>query len=375
MNFIEALTSLSSGNRLSRFGAEIPPERKMIENPAGLHHGGISRRWIKKTVFKKKHVLVFLLLCWLLTTFHYMIKSDIAPSVVSQNLDKNIFSVGKNKAIAVGEFKASSDYLGIVMVRFDLSKANESSLIFRIKEQGNNRWDYESEHKSALYYNSQPYPFGFPVINNSQGKLYLFELELLQNNVNVLDLLNPQKPVVVIKYDFPKSALLGDKKAFLNFALSKLKNNIGTLKFWRFSMLYLSPLLFYLLWQYSFFAETKAAVKKMVAEQIKLFNKPLLKMLILLIIIDAFLIKDRSDILLLIGILLWTISSLKYKMKGEHLFTLSGLLVLLCLIFIALQVEQPAEKAAVWCYVFLVVAVFQSFVKFQNLRLKNHIKL
>ena len=77
--------------------------------------------------------------------------------------------------IVKGSFHSLYDNLGIVSVRFyNQDRDSKDTLIFRLKEEGNQDWYYQAEYKTDQFLPHKLFPFGFPIINNSTNKNYLF---------------------------------------------------------------------------------------------------------------------------------------------------------------------------------------------------------
>lgn len=101
----------------------------------------------------------------------------------------DVFEVNQEKTTSVkilkGEvykqsFLSTSDSFGIVGVKFsNNNKINNDVLTFRIKEEGEESWFYENQYKTDQFQNNSFFTFGFPIINNAQGKYFIFEIESL----------------------------------------------------------------------------------------------------------------------------------------------------------------------------------------------------
>lgn len=152
---------------------------------------------------------------------------DYNPTVI---IETDKFQSYKNKELLKGEkiiggFEAKNNNLGIVSVLFDThNQINDDYLQFSIKEIGNSRWYYSNKYKVDQFQNNTYFPFGFPEISNSKGKLYQIEIESLSGTKG-----NSVKAVIentpfLSKYSFPKTYLLQNKKEIPIFLLSKIKS-------------------------------------------------------------------------------------------------------------------------------------------------------
>ena len=183
---------------------------------------------------KKIFTLVMLLFAWLILTVVYIYSmSDLlivqtnlgqqAFSAVNQTMDKVTYTNVSSGELLKGQklqgtFTANDNYLGQVSIRFyNFGRINPDSVIFRIKEQEQSNWYYEGTYKTDQFQPDMLFPFGFPIINNSKGKAYLFEVESLNGLPEHSIGLSTVTPLGATLYQYPKKLLLSNPKTFVNF--------------------------------------------------------------------------------------------------------------------------------------------------------------
>jgi len=112
-------------------------------------------------------------------------------------------------------FLSTADSFGIIAVKFsNNNKINQDVLTFRIKEENDKDWFYENQYKTDQFQNNQFFTFGFPKINDTQGKTFVFEIESLvgteDDSVSVF--LTPEKDLVfkLIKEEPAKKLIIQD---------------------------------------------------------------------------------------------------------------------------------------------------------------------
>jgi hypothetical protein len=112
-------------------------------------------------------------------------------------------------------FLSTTDSFGIIAVKFSNNdKINQDVLTFRIKEENDKDWFYENRYKTDQFQNNQFFTFGFPKIDNAQGKTFVFEIESLagteDDSVSVY--LTPGKDLVfkLIKEEPAKKLIIQD---------------------------------------------------------------------------------------------------------------------------------------------------------------------
>ncbi len=118
------------------------------------------------------------------------------------------FADKENKDLFKGEkvidqFKAKNNNLGIISVKFNTKgKINNDRLLFRIKEINKENWYYVNFYNVDQFQNDQYFPFGFPQIKDSKGKIYQIEIE--SSNGHEGDLVQLVKAYPFLsKYSFP----------------------------------------------------------------------------------------------------------------------------------------------------------------------------
>lgn len=125
---------------------------------------------------------------------------------------------------ASGVFKASHNNLGTIEVLVDNhNKVNSDKISFVLKELNTGNTIYKGEYPSSLMDVGQYFPFGFPIIYDSKGKTYNFEItSLLGTSDNSVSIKKNSK--FNIKYIYSKDYLLSNKNETPRFLLSKLGN-------------------------------------------------------------------------------------------------------------------------------------------------------
>ncbi len=194
---------------------------------------------IKKLNLTRKKIFigVMLLFAWLMLTAIYIYSvSDLliiqtnlrqeTSSVAHKGINNVIYSSVTSGELVKGEkmqgmFTASDNYLGQVSVRFyNFQRINPDSVIFRIKEQGQGKWYYEGTYKTDQFQPDMLFPFGFPIINDSKGKTYSFEVESLNGIAEHSIGISTVVPLGATLYQYPKKLLLSNPMTFAKFIVN-----------------------------------------------------------------------------------------------------------------------------------------------------------
>ena len=112
--------------------------------------------------------------------------------------------------------------------------------------------------------------------------------------------------------------------------------------------------IFLLLWQ---------VIKKIFKEYV--FNQITLLVLVILgILLDIFVFRFTSDLLILFLTGLWILSVYHFKFEGRVSIGFALVFLTLCPFLLIFNKEAIAEKAAVWAYMFLLVGVIQMIIEY-----------
>lgn len=244
----------------------------------------------------------------------------------------------------LGKFHSNFTNLGIVSLRFDSQgRGSDDILAFRLREAGTAKWRYEANYKTDQIQPHQLFPFGFPVIKDSTGKDFEFQLESLRGTTGSGIFLDSQSPIFVAKSSFTKSELLEDKTLLVYFVKNKFLNIFENPDTLLNTFLFFFPFLLYLL-----FIATK-----------KIRPLPLILLAIVPVVYDIFGLTLKYDFMYLGVAFFWILLVRRYRLDSR----VSGYLAVgylgLTTFLIAIKQMPFADKAAVWAFLFLCLTAFQ----------------
>lgn len=349
-----------------------------------------------RKVLAKLTIPVLLIALWIFLTVYYIFNNSFSLSVISYSHSKNNFVNFSTYRIfaghkVTGEFNAQENYLGIVTVSFatfnQVSYADEDTLLFRIKEAGAKQWYYQNTYRSGLIYEVPIYPFGFPRVVNSKGKNYVFEIESLNgSNLNAVAL-NSWEPVLVTRYQIPKTELLKSKINLAEFFLRRFLVSFGDRGVIFFSFVYFLPFLFYLILYFS-------PIKKIIESILIRFRKkttlfvnahPVLRpfadiysilknkiignldsVVFIVVIVNIFFVPIINDLALIVVAALWLYLAKIYKNTSRRSFLVGIFLILLCPVILYFRFEDITKKSAVWAFMFLVAGTIQALLELKT---------
>lgn len=168
---------------------------------------------------------LFVIFCGIfLAMFHggslFILPEEKQTEVVFRN---NIKPFLKSGEITRGVFTASENFLGTISIRFNaFERINSDTLLFRLKEKGSSKWYSENSYMVDQFTGLPFFPFGFPPIISSKGKIYIVELESLRGTPKDSIGISIGKPSIQIGYYYPRSYLFKNVKIFLQFVVTKI---------------------------------------------------------------------------------------------------------------------------------------------------------
>lgn len=276
--------------------------------------------------------ILILLFYWLTLIFIHYLSSDISLSVVSKSYDNIVFHQFKTTELLAkqkisGEFKASYNNLGIVLIPFNTyQRNNQDFLVFRIKEKDSGNWHYQAQYDALQFIDKEYYPFGFSVINNSAGKNYEFEIESTLGTPGNSVAISLQRPVIMTKYQYPKNEII--TLAYNKFISAVENNNLVFA-----SLVFFTPLLIYLL------------KRNLTADFI----------ILPLIIYDLIFVKSIYDLVILTLVI-------DIIILFKKSFILALIFLFFSFTFNIVQLNIMAEKSAIYAFILLTTGTISSII-------------
>lgn len=325
-----------------------------------------------KNIYKKIIVVLIipliLLLVWIFLSL-FFISSYSFSVLVSPYNTSNFISLkhgellGKQKITA--GFKAKENNLGIISVRFtNFDRISSDRVIFRLKEEGKPGWYYQNTYKVNQFQNNKYFTFGFPLITDSAGKRYYFEIESTQGKPWNAIGISEKQPIFIVQYQFTKQQLFRDKIQLIEFIPKKILYSFSDINYAISSFVYFLPFIFYLFW-YFYFQEYTSAFKKKYSLNVKsnqiLFIIYFFSVLLTIIFMQE---KNTSAYMVLIG--LWVFLVRVYKLESSISYLFAIFFLFFCPFLIYFNFLTIAEAAANWAYFLLVVGTIQSFWEFKK---------
>lgn len=253
--------------------------------------------------------------------------------------------------IVYGKFHSSYPNLGIVSVRFyNQDRDSDDTLIFRIKEEGKKDWYYEARYKTDQFMPHKLFPFGFPIISDSDEKNYEFQIESLRGATGSGILVDSQPPTFLAKSTFNKNDLIRDKKMLLDFLAEKVINIFGDSDLLLSNLFYFLPLIYYVIF----------VLSKGISFQF------LIGIALGVIFYEIFWLKGSYDSLFIGLLFLWTLISRRFHFESR----ITGIFALVFLVITPIMLifgqDTLAEKFAVWAYLFLCITVVQQIYELKK---------
>jgi len=262
-------------------------------------------------------------------------------------------------------FRAIANNLGIVSVRFKTyGRINNDEVVFRLREEGKKNWYYDHTYRVDQFQDDDYFTFGLPIISNSEGKTYYFEIESTKGKRGDAVSISATSPVFITQYQFTKQKLLANKTIIPDFLIKKIHYSFSDINFTISAFIYALPFLFYMLWFFYFKKYLPPIQIKNLIVKYKMYVSPdnyiLLYVYIFVFILSIFF---KNKILLseeIILIFLWLGLIRIYILHSSVTFFLALASLSISPIFLILNSEIIAENAAMWAYLFLLIGTIQA---------------
>lgn len=319
-----------------------------------------SKQWIRKWVV----IPIVLFLFWVVLSYINLYRNlGITILTYTHTSDEiqtpNYSELLKGQKIK-GEFRARDNNLGIVAVRFNTYfRINEDTVIFRLKNKNDTHWFYEYHYTTPQFQPNQYFTFGFPVISDSDNKIYDFEIESTMGEHDNAVALSPIQPVFETKYQYSKELIAKDFKhpgSFLqtgsrssyarDFLIRKTKNSFSNSDFLVSFIVYALPLLVYSIWLFFF--------EKFLYDKYYLASLPIFGMIVI-----ALANFTRNDTAVLGFTLLWGTLALVYGLRSSISFVLSVVFLIVSVILLYASLGTISKNFTMWGYMLLVTGVLQ----------------
>jgi len=304
------------------------------------------------SLFKWLRIACLLLLFWfvagfLFTSFgSYFVLTDTYTNTF-QSLQSSRLYKGQQLN---GQFQASENNLGIVGLRVlpgnNAHSEQDDHLLFQIKEKGTTKWHYQNTYKGGFFRGYTYYPFGFPIISNSKGKIYQFRLTSLGGNkLNAITVVE-KNPEMNASYQFSKSDLLHGRENILHFANKKLKDYFTDQQKQTVASIFFLPFIVFVLW--TLFVKYSLLQRRF-----------FLIVVVFIIFYQLILFSTMIYAVIFSSLLLWMIAVYRNKLASDFTFVLCFIIFFVGQFFIFFKNNSGELESSFLIYFLLVIGICQ----------------
>lgn len=314
---------------------------------------------------RKYSIFFFIFLFIFFASLISFIKSDISLTTISHSYDNQYLQgkeINSTKKIK-WDLTIKDKYFGILVINFAKNqRIKAGDIVFRVKESNREQWIITNTY-SAKQLNFLPsYPFGLPVIADSNGKSYTFELSYKNGTDRIK--LSSEKPLFISKHQYPKNLVLSSPAQLLTFLSKKVTSTIRGINLQNI-LLYIVPPLLYIF----YFKLLRNNAKFQIKGRMSSWKIPFeIKIILLILAIDIIFIKKTGDIYSLILLSIWVSLLIWKRLSYRTNFLIASLLLFLSFILIVGNFEEAANKGATWTYYFLVIGTIQAIIEMNTNR-------
>lgn len=244
-----------------------------------------------------------------------------------------------------GEFIARDNNLGALGISVTtFNRLNNTAIAFRLREKGRTDWYCYNTYFTDRFPNDELYPFGFPVIKDSAGKTYEFEIFAGSGEAgNAIGILKNTK-FFVSRYTFDKTFLLSHRTILIQFLAKKSINLFTNVSYLIFLGIFFVPLIVYLLVVLSW---------KTIQEKQGKFIYQYLLLLFIIAVYVVYPVLMKTNIILFIAFIILLISII-YHISYWRLFTIAAFLLVFCPLWFLIHREEMANRSSILVFFLMV---------------------
>lgn len=301
--------------------------------------------------------------------------------------------------VVSGSFYSPEDNLGSVSFLFNShNRVVRDTVRFRIKERNNLNWYYKSDYNTAAFFGLPQYPFGFPLIKNSNGKEYYFEIESLNGTSNNHISIGIKNQHIESKHVFSRKLLSTNTQEIYRYMNKKIINLLKDRDVIYAIVVNMLPLIFFLFISYidkklrihryfkliiyaiiinwlkniikyippNFHDSIKFEIRQFKKNHTKFIYKwSLLLIMIILIFWDIFF--NLKTVGFIVGIIsiMWIVVSREFEISYKISLFFALLLLFILPITLLFEMVIEPQKIGLWIYILLICIYFVS-LKFPN---------
>ncbi|MBU2544290.1 hypothetical protein KJ618_02370 [Patescibacteria group bacterium] len=260
------------------------------------------------------------------------------------------------------EITAKHNNLGVLKLRPKIyNRINYDTIYFRLREKGKETWEINNSYVVDRFEDKLFYPFGFPIIPNSEGRIY--EVEITSEKGTPTDSIGFYSGYnsIATQYIFPIKTIVTSNKMLTWFLLAKVISLFKDLYFIMYYVIFLIPVILYVLIKY--------IKNNFLFYFIEIFI--FLYMLINYIFVSIAMDSSVIIYILTIGFFIFVSHLFRffekyfsiYRFSPSWLYSLSAILVVYLLINIAFNKVLESTRIALAIYYTTLLALALSFVE------------
>ena len=146
---------------------------------------------------------------------------------------------------------AKHNNLGVLKLRpKTYNRINYDTIYFRLREKGKDTWEINNSYVVDRFEDKLFYPFGFPIIPNSKGRIY--EIEITSEKGTPTDSVGFYGGYnsIATQYIYSRETIEINNKLLTSFLYEKLSSLMNDLYFILFYVIFLIPIILYVLTKY-----------------------------------------------------------------------------------------------------------------------------
>lgn len=311
-----------------------------------------------KTLIRIMYTSVVISVVGLFFAFYFAFSSDVRFFSIIERYKQSPI----NKKI-----RASYPNLGAIIIHFDRPSSENGLFVFQLNEFGKKNIQYKASYKLIDIYYLPTYPFGFPIIQNSESKLYTVSLspsKLVINKVGV---------IYELVYPFDKTTLLKGEKT-IQFVKGKFFQYWNGLLYSNNILFFLTPTILYFLFFLLHFTLKDHLKNSDLYRNVEELLRPSFLVLLIYIGYDILFVSNSNDYVVTIGCILWILLTITYRFSSQKSLFGALFFISLCPLLLISDMQFVAEKAAIWAYLYIIMGTIHMLIEIKGEKHPNKFK-
>lgn len=291
---------------------------------------------------------------WLFMSYNLVFRYDFGLSVVSyvhrnDCIQSEFQKYDENSRVFKCTFRSRDNYLGIISVKVAVSGSDlyqkDNKIRFRLMEGSDGATLYSNDYSESALQEYMYFPFGFPVIDSSAGRLYTFEITETNPGSSGFGLTIPEEQnMIITRYQYPRHDIFSSAGNFIVYIIRKLGFIMSAdvyLGLFVFSL----PVDIYILWEF-------VQKFRQILSRTKTLENALIYSIPVMVLYEVIFIRQPIDGIFGFILLFWVYLNIRLSSGPGVSFHAGILLLISSSVLLPFDRGYFSNKLSIWSFIF-----------------------